>query len=439
MDIAVYGIGYVGAVVTGCMAGAGHRIIAVDVNPAKVETINAGRSPVHEPGLNELIGAAVEREALRATTNAEDAFAASELMFVCVGTPGLPNNKLDLSYVVGISEDLGRKLAAAKDGRRRTVVVRSTVLPGTMDTVVLAVIERASGLRAGQDFGLGYMPEFLREGQGVDDFNRPATVILGASDPATFALLRGLNEGNGGQIFECDFRTAEAIKFTNNAWHALKIAFANEIGAVSKASGIDGRKVMEILCSDTKLNVSRAYMRPGFAFGGSCLPKDVKALSAYAHNVGVQAQVLASLLPSNAAHVGRGVDIVTGFGQRRVALLGLTFKPDTDDLRDSALVELAERLIGKGFDLRIFDPSFAYADIMGRNRQFILTALPHVGGLLVSSLEEAMDHAQTVIVGHNSPAFADLGRYLRPDHRIFDAASGANPLAGHEHYQGICW
>ena len=394
-----------------------------------------------EPGLNELIAAATRRaKRLRATTNADDAFAASELMFVCVGTPGLPNNKLDLSYVVGIAEDLGQKLAAAHDGRRRTIVVRSTVLPGTMDTVVLPVIERASGMRAGQDFGLGYMPEFLREGQGVDDFNRPATVILGAKRcRAPSPCCRGLNEGNGGQIFECDFRTAEAIKFTNNAWHALKIAFANEIGAVSKASGIDGRKVMEILCSDTKLNVSRAYMRPGFAFGGSCLPKDVKALTTYAQNAGVQTQVLAALLPSNAAHIARGVDIVTGFGHRRVALLGLTFKPDTDDLRDSALVELAERLIGKGFDLRIFDPSFAYADIMGRNRQFILTALPHVGSLLVSSLKEAMDHAQTVIVGHNSPAFADLGRYLRPDHRIFDTASGATKFAASPHYQGICW
>lgn len=439
MDIAVFGIGYVGAVVAGCMAGAGHSVVAVDVSRAKVDIINAGRSPLAEPGLPELISQGVADGLLHATMDSDEAFARSEIIFVCVGTPGMPNNKLDLSYIVGISEQLGRKLAAATDGRRRTVVIRSTVLPGTMDTVVQPMIERTSGLKAGVDFGLGYMPEFLREGQGVDDFVHPATVIMGSRDEGTRALLNELNAPSGGKMFDCDFRTAEAIKFTNNAWHALKVAFANEIGSISRGSGIDGRVVMDILCSDTKLNVSRAYLRPGFAFGGSCLPKDVKALTQHAHSVGVQTPVLASLLPSNAAHIQRAVDIVTGFGLRRVALLGLTFKPGTDDLRDSALVELAERLIGKGFDLRIFDPNFAYEDIFGRNRQFILTALPHVGSLLVSSLEEAMAHAQTVIVGHKSPHFADLAAHVTPEHRVLDAESGATQLAGADNYHGICW
>jgi GDP-mannose 6-dehydrogenase len=439
MDIAVYGIGYVGAVVAGCMAGAGHRVVAVDVNPAKVDIINAGHCPLAEPGLPELISAAVAEKRLHATTDGSAAFDASEVMFVCVGTPGLPNHKLDLSYIIGIAEELGHRLAATKGSRRRTIVFRSTVLPGTMDTVVVPVIERTSGMKSGVDFGLGYMPEFLREGQGVDDFQKPAVVITGFNHPDTLPALREMNAGIGGRVFECDFRTAEAVKFTNNAWHATKIAFANEIGAICKGSGIDGRVIMDILCADTKLNVSRAYMRPGFAFGGSCLPKDVTALCQHAETVGVETQVLASLLPSNTTHIERAVDVIAGSGVGRVALLGLTFKPGTDDLRDSALVALAERLIEKGLELRIFDPNFAYEDITGRNRHFILSALPHVGGLLVNTLEEAVQGAEYVVVGHNSAHFGDLPNQVTPSQRILDLASGANELAAHKGYQGICW
>ena len=439
MDIAIYGVGYVGAVAAGCLASFGHSVLAVDVNQSKVDIVNSGRPPLFEPGLPELIATAVADKRLVATVDGSKAFDASEMLFVCVGTPGLANNKLDLSFIIGLAEEFGRKLAAATDGRRRTLVFRSTVLPGTMDAVVLPILERASGLKAGVDFGLGYMPEFLREGQGVDDFLHPATTVVGFNHPDSLPALRALNEGMGGTVFECSFATAEAIKFTNNAWHATKIAFANEIGAISKASGIDGRQVMEILSSDTKLNVSRAYMRPGFAFGGSCLPKDVTALCNHAQAVGVQTQFLSSLLPSNVSHIARALDVVVGFGHRRVALLGLTFKPGTDDLRDSPLVELAERMIGKGYDLRIFDPNFAYEDIVGRNRRFILTALPHVGSLLVDSLEDALRHASTVVVGHNSPVFAALPGLVTPEHCILDLEGGASALAGAAHYQGLCW
>ena len=439
MNIAIYGIGYVGAVVAGCMSAAGHDVVAVDVNPAKVAALNAGRSPLTEPGLPELIASGLAEGRLRATTEAADGFAHGEILFVCVGTPGLPNNRLDLRYLEGMAEDLGRLLATAHDGNRRTVVIRSTILPGTMDDVVRPAIERSSGLKAGRDFGLAVMPEFLREGQGVSDFNAPAVVVIGAEDDETAALMRALNDGNGGTAFTCDFRTAEAIKFTNNAFHALKVAFANEVGALCKSSGIDGRTVMDILCADTRLNTSRAYLRPGFAFGGSCLPKDVKALCAHAQAAGVRTDVLSALLPSNEAHVGRAVAAVAGFGRRRVSMLGLTFKPGTDDLRDSALVELAERLIGKGFTLRIYDPNFALADIMGRNRAFIDAALPHVGSLLVDTLDEALDHGETIVVGHNSPEFGELGSLATQDHRVLDLASAVSSLAGSPHYQGICW
>ena len=439
MNITVFGIGYVGAVVAGCMSAAGHQVVAIDTNPAKVAILNAGCSPLAEPGLGDLIAAGIAEGRLRATTDSQDAFDHGEILFVCVGTPGLPSNRLDLSYIEHVAEDLGLKLKAAQDGKRRTIVIRSTVLPGTMDGVVRPALERASGLVAGEDFGLGTMPEFLREGQGVEDFAHPAVVVIGAEDPQTQALLQALNDGNGGTAFICDFRTAEAIKFTNNAFHALKVAFANEVGAICKSSGIDGRTVMDILCADGRLNISRAYLRPGFAFGGSCLPKDVKALCSHAQAAGVRTDVLNALLPSNDAHVGRAVAAVTGFGRRRVSMLGLTFKPDTDDLRDSALVELAERLIGKGFMLRIYDPNFRVGDIMGRNREFILSALPHVGSLLVDTLDEALEHGETIVVGHSSPEFEGLTGRATVDHRVLDLASAASGLAGSPHYQGICW
>jgi GDP-mannose 6-dehydrogenase len=439
VDIGILGIGYVGAVAAGCLSAAGHRVIAVDINPAKVDELNAGQSPLAEPGLPPLIAAGVAGGRLRATTSTAEAFAASDVLMVCVGTPGLANGRLDLQDVTTVAVDLGRKLGGANDGRRRTVVVRSTVLPGTMDTTLRPALEQESGLQAGSGFGLAYMPEFLREGQGVEDFNNPATIVLGSADADTDGLLRRLHPDSGGTIVSCDFRTAEAIKFTNNAFHAMKVAFANEVGAICKRSGIDGRSVMDIVCADTRLNISRAYLRPGFAFGGSCLPKDVRALCHYAQGLDVRTDLLQSLLPSNEAHIARAMAMITGFGHRRVALLGLTFKPDTDDLRHSPLVELAERLIGKGYDLRIFDPSVRYAGLMGRNRTFIQAALPHLGSLLVSTLDEALAHGDTVVVGHRSAAFVDLAGQARPDHCVLDLASGAAGLEGHASYHALCW
>ena len=291
MDITVYGIGYVGAVVAGCMSRQGHHVVAVDTNGAKVKTINAGESPLAEPGLAEIIAASVTDGRLSATIDSAAAFARSDVCFVCVGTPGMQSGRPDMTYIVSVAGEIGRLLGTHGTTRRRTIVFRSTMLPGTMDETVVPILERASGLRAGHDFGVGYMPEFLREGQGVSDFDNPATVIIGGSGESTFAVLRALHTGNDAAVFECDFRTAEAIKFANNAWHAVKISFANEIGAICKGAGIDGRRVMEILCADKRLNISPAYMRPGFAFGGSCLPKDLKALTWYAQTRDVRTHV----------------------------------------------------------------------------------------------------------------------------------------------------
>lgn len=440
MRVSVFGIGYVGAVVSGCLSRQGHTVTAVDVNEAKVRAINAGQSPISEPGLPEIVAAARESGLLSATTDAKEAINASEVTFICVGTPGHRGGRLDMSHVVTVSEQIGR-LVGEKTRRtegRHTIVMRSTMLPGTMDEVVVPSLERASDLKAGIDFGVGYLPEFLREGQGIADFERPSLAVIGGADPETLEVLRTLS-GAGEKIFECNLRTAEAIKASCNAWHATKIAFANEIGAICQAYDLDGREVMNILCADTKLNVSRAYMRPGFAFGGSCLPKDVRALVHHAQSRHIETQLLSSLLPSNESQIRRAIEMVEQCGHREVALLGLTFKPETDDLRDSPLVELAERLIGKGYNLKIFDPSFSYERITGRNRQFLLTALPHIATLLAESMDAAVAHAQTIIVGHGGNQFDRLPALITNNHQIIDLSGAIPDIARRPNYSGFCW
>jgi GDP-mannose 6-dehydrogenase len=440
LNIAVFGIGYVGAVLAAALAARGHAIVAVDVSEDKVAAINAGRTPVVEPGLGSLVRDCVGNGALRATTDAVAAVMQSDLVMVCVGTPALASGEPDLSALVSVSEQIGAVLGQARaTGRRRIIVVRSTILPGTMDEIVQPILERASGLRVGRDFGLGYMPEFLREGQALDDIERPPMTVIGFSDETTGQQMRALSETPTDELFECDFRTAEAIKFATNAWHAVKVSFANEIGAISRASGVDGRRVMDMLCADTKLNVSRAYLRPGFAFGGSCLPKDLKALGFHGSNRDVELPLLAAALRSNDLHIGRAVDLVLAAGCRDVLMLGLTFKPDTDDLRDSPLVDLARRLVARGHALSIFDPRLSYENLTGRNRQFLQAALPKIAAYLVSSLEEGMARAGAVVVGHQSTAYAALSSLIGPQHRIIDLASGAPELAAQPGYRGICW
>lgn len=437
MKISIFGIGYVGAVVSACMADEGHAVVAVDVAREKVDRINAGLSPISEPLLGELIHRAVAEGRLRATTDARDAIAGTDLSFVCVGTPSQANGALDLGYVARVTEEIGAALRDKEE--RHTIVVRSTILPGSMMRIVLPLLERASGKRAGADFGVGYYPEFLREGSAVEDFRRPVTAVFGTLDEATAAILSELNGPNGATICATDITTAEAIKYTNNAWHALKISFANEIGTICKASGVDGGKVMEILCADTKLNISRAYMRPGFAFGGSCLPKDLRALSYHATQHDVAPLLLQATLAVNERQVSRAFAAVAASPSRDVALLGLTFKPHTDDLRESPMVELAERLVGKGFRVRIFDPDLQIPDLIGANRSFAMKHLPHLSNLLVPELGATLAEAGTVVVGNGHPAFRGIAAMLRPEHRIIDLAGTDPGLRAHPNYDGACW
>jgi GDP-mannose 6-dehydrogenase len=437
MKVSVFGVGYVGTVLAACMAEEGHEVVAVDVSAEKVRAINAGETPISEPEVPELIERAVLSKRLRATTEPEEAVRATEVSFVCVGTPSLHNGNLDLRYVLQACEDIGRALAFKS--QYHELVLRSTILPGATARYVIPMLREVSRKEPGIDFGLAYHPEFLREGSAVQDFRHPAIAVFGCLDERTGATLRKLNSRNGAEIHAVDIGTAEAVKYASNSWHALKVSFANEIGQICKASGIDGRKVMSVLCADRKLNISPAYMRPGFAFGGSCLPKDLRALRYHAKMLDVPSFVLDAAVAANQHQIDRVVSMVARNGKRRVAMLGLTFKPDTDDLRESPLVELAERLIGKGFHLIIYDSDLQLARLIGSNRRFAMQHLPHLSGLLVADLDDALTRSDVVVVGTAHAAFRDLLPRLRPDHYVIDLAGHDATLNVHPCYEGACW
>lgn len=438
MHISVFGIGYVGAVSAACLANDGHSVIAVDTSQQKVETINAGRSPIVEEGLDKLIRQGVENGRLQATMDGFRAISDSDLSFVCVGTPSLANGSLDLTYVVRVCEEIGR--AIGKKRGFHSVVIRSTMLPGSMAGVVIPVLEKSSGRKVGEGFGVAIYPEFLREGSAIKDYYEAGTIILGAQDERTIALLREINARLPGREFLMDPASAEMVKYTNNAWHASKIVFANEIGSLCKALGIDSHQVMAAVCADTRLNISAAYMRPGFAFGGSCLPKDLRALLYKAKSLDVECPMIGSLLPSNERQVQRAFEMVQAAGNRRIGMIGLSFKGGTDDLRESPAVELAERLFGKGYDIRIYDYNVSYARLTGANLAFIQSRIPHLATLLADDLEEVASHGDTLVVAHGDLGWERMPSALREDQVLIDLARLAEaqrPSRGR--YEGICW
>lgn len=435
MKISVFGLGYVGAVSAACLAGEGHDVTGVDVNRIKVDMVNAGRSPVIETDLDDLISDAVTAGRLRATVSCAEAVARTDMAFVCVGTPSNPNGSLDLTHLRKVCEEIG---AALRD--RDTffvVVVRSTVLPGTLAEVATPALEAASGKRVGVDFGLCANPEFLREGSAVHDFRHPPKVVIGASDERSRELLTAVAEQPPAPTIQTEIRLAEMVKYADNAWHALKVSFANEIGSLAKAQGIDGREVMEIFCADEKLNLSASYLKPGFAFGGSCLPKDVRALSYRGRSLDLDLPVLNAILPSNAQQLERAFHLVTADERRRIGVLGLSFKAGTDDLRESPAVELVERLIGKGYDVAIYDHNVNLARLVGANRDYILNQIPHISNLMVDSADVLLDHAETIVVGTDDPSYGEVLRNVRPGQRVVDLVRIGHPGGGD--YDGICW
>ncbi|HEX9395342.1 MAG TPA: nucleotide sugar dehydrogenase [Burkholderiales bacterium] len=437
MKITILGLGYVGTVTAACLAREGHEVTGVDVEPAKVDAINAGEAPVIERDLAPMIRAQVVAGRLRATSDAIAAILRSDLFLVCVGTPGRANGDIDLGYVRRVSEQIGAALRYHPGAP--VVVFRSTLVPGTMRNLVIPTLERRSGRRAGVDFGVCLNPEFLREGSAVHDFFHPPKTVIGEFNRASGDLLASLFSNLAAPLARIDIDTAEMVKYADNAWHALKVGFANEIGALCKALDVDSHRVMELFCRDTKLNLSPAYLRPGFAFGGSCLPKDLRALLYKAKTLDVALPILGAVLPSNERQLERGVQAVIDQGSRRVGLLGLSFKAGTDDLRESPMVELSERLIGKGYDLRIYDGNVHLAALHGANREFILQRVPHIARLLVASVEEVLAHASTVVIGNSSPEFRDVPKRLTDGQRLIDLVRITDSRSVAGVYEGIGW
>lgn len=437
MKVSVFGLGYVGTVSAGCLAADGHQVIGVDPIPTKVDLINQGRSPIVEADIDEIVRAAVRDGRLRATLDAGEAVNETELSFICVGTPSQQNGNLDLRYIRRICEEIGDALRTK--ATRHTVVIRSTVIPGTLHQTVIPTLEESSGKRAGVDFGVCVNPEFLREGSAVRDFRFPPKTVIGELDQASGDALARLYEGLEAPFIRTDLETASMVKYLDNSWHALKIGFANEVGTMCKSLGIDSHLAMDIFCQDRILNISSAYLTPGFAFGGSCLPKDLRALSYLAKTHDLNLPILTSILPSNEIQVARGLQLIMGKGNTRVGVLGFSFKAGTDDLRESPMVEIIERLIGKGYDLRIYDRNVNFASLVGANRDFILNRIPHISKLMVSDIATVLDHAHTVVIGNKDPEFKQVATRLRDGQSLIELARTVDKRNTNGHYDGICW
>jgi GDP-mannose 6-dehydrogenase len=438
MRVSVFGLGYVGAVSCACLPELGHELVGVDINPQKVQLIASGQSPVVEEGIEELIGAAVKAGKLRATADVADAVRSTEISLISVATPALANFMPDLSALDAVVRQIG--LEIAKKTEHHTLVIRSTVAPGTTRDRIAPLLESASGRKIGEGLSLVFNPEFLREGTSVADFHNPPQTIVGSLDDQGVEVMRRLYQGVPGAFVAADVGVAESVKYLCNVFHALKIVFANEAGSVLKACGLDAREVLELFCRDTQLNISKAYLRPGFAFGGSCLPKEVKGFLTLARDNQVDIPVLGALLHSNEAHIGRAFAQIARHGRGSVALFGLAFKPGTDDLRDSPLVVLAEQLLGKGYPLAIYDPFVKISRLLGKNKEYIEREIPHLDKLLRDSVDAALDGAQTVVIGHADAETRARLKELVGNRVVIDLSGYADlRQAGLSGYEGICW
>ena len=438
MKVSVFGLGYVGSVSAAAFAADGHDVVGVDVHQGKVDAINAGRSPIVEPGLDDLLHEGVERGRLRATTNTDEAVHATELSLICVGTPSRKNGSLDLSYLTRVCEQIGTVLRDKRD--YHVVVVRSTVLPGTTHAHVIPALERTSGKTYGEGFGVAVNPEFLREGSAIKDFRHPPLTLVGHNHAADAGPTTALYASLDAPLCSTSIRVAEMMKYTSNAWHAVKVVFANEIGNLCKRLEVDSHEVMDIFCKDDKLNLSPYYLKPGFAFGGSCLPKDVRALQYRAKELDLRMPLIESVLPSNQLQVQHAIDRIVETGARRVGLFGFSFKAGTDDLRESPMVILAEALLGKGYELRIYDRNVSLARLVGANKQYIEEQIPHLSRHLSDSLDEVIASAEVIVIGNGAPEFSEAVTRCRPDQTVIDLVRlplDASRVSAR--YDGLCW
>ncbi len=436
MKLSIFGLGYVGCVSAACLSRRGD-VIGVDVNPVKVELVNEGRSPIVEPGIAELIAEGVAAVRLRATTDAREAVLNSEISLVCVGTPSNANGSLDLKYVERVCQEIGSILREKKD--RHLVVIRSTMLPGTVDSLIAPTLETHSGKKVGVDIDLCVNPEFLREGKSLKDFYSPPFTLIGVADERVEERVAELYADIDAPVFVTSIKTAEMVKYASNCFHALKVTFANEIGNICKAVGVDSYDVMRILCADTKLNISPYYLMPGFAFGGSCLPKDLRALNYKAKEVDVPVPVLSAILPSNRLQVERAVEMVLRTGRKRVGVLGFSFKAGTDDLRESPMVTLIETLVGKGYQLAVYDRDVSLARLFGANKDYIEREIPHISQLMRPTIEEVLADSEVIIIGNRGEGFREIESKLRGDQTILDLVRLFDRPSDDLSYQGICW
>jgi len=438
MKVSVFGLGYVGSVSAASLAADGHEVIGVDVQRAKVDAVNAGQSPIVEPGLDELLASAVAEGRLRATTDTADAVANSDVSLLCVGTPSRKNGSLELEYLERVSGQIGAALRSKQD--YHVVVVRSTVLPGTTHEMVIPAIERESGKKYGDGFGVSVNPEFLREGTALADFRKPPLTLVGHNHAADASGTIALYQAIDAPLVSTSIRVAEMMKYASNTWHALKVCFANEIGNICKQVGVDSHEVMDIFCRDEKLNLSSNYLKPGFAFGGSCLPKDVRALQYRAKQVDVDLPVISHILPSNALQIQHALDEVLETGKKKIGLLGFSFKAGTDDLRESPMVILAEALLGKGLSLTIYDENVSLAKLVGKNKEYIENQIPHLSSLLCRTVDEVIARSEVIVIGNRSPEFAEALTQCREDQIVIDLVR--LPIVGSllkADYRGICW
>jgi GDP-mannose 6-dehydrogenase len=438
MRVVVVGLGYVGSVCSACLASRGHSVVGVDVSESKVAEIQSGKSPIVETGLEDLIAEARKQGRLTATTRIADAMPGAEVVLICVGTPSREDGSLNLDHVKRAAAEAGRALR--KSGSFTTVVMRSTMLPGSVEGEVVPAIEEASGLNAGRDFGVAYNPEFLREGSAVADFFGAEITVVGAGEERSASALRTLYAGLGGELVVTSIRTAEMLKYVNNAFHALKVAFANEVGRWGRIEGVDSHEVMRLFCRDSRLNLGATYLKPGFAFGGSCLPKDLRALSSRARHHDLLLPVIGAIMESNERHVEESVRLIERLRKRRVGVLGLSFKAGTDDLRESPILRVVGTLVGKGYSLLLHDPNIDMERVLGANRRFVEDEVPYLPERLRPTVREVVEGSEVVVVANHSREYREIGALLKPGQALVDLAHAVDrATVKHVEYHGLAW
>jgi GDP-mannose 6-dehydrogenase len=438
VKISVFGLGYVGCVSAACLASDGHTVVGVDINALKVDLVEQGLSPVVEPGLSELVAEGVGEGRLRVARTGADAVHETDVTMITVGTPSNRNSSIHLGHLENTCREIGAALRTKDDYHH--VIVRSTVLPGTTRDVVVPLLEETSGKRASRGFGVYMNPEFMREGTAIDDYYRPSFIVFGGEAGGDAGIAERIYDAVEAPLIHTTLETAEMIKYVCNAFHALKVAFGNEIGSLAKAYGVDGQEVMEIFCRDNRLNISPAYLKPGFAFGGSCLPKDLRALVYGAKQNDVDAALLSSVLESNRQHIEKGVQLVEATGRRRVGVLGISFKPGTDDVRESPIVALVETLIGRGYEVSIHDRTVDPEQLVGANKAFLERELPHIAALMRPSVGDVLESSDVVVIANGDSAFRDVARQVSNGQIVIDLVGTARPNREIDgSYEGICW